>query len=225
MWQNAYEISSDDSWFLRKKLVDPLSRAQFNVGDIVVVCERKHVLLVDFYEGKCPNCHSLRTIPFTKNNVEHQTVNIRNAVPVITVSRQTPSTYQPQHPEYVRQFQPYQGYESEINYRRSGSNKSTMTALLLCFFLGGVGAHRFYCGKVGTGILYLLTSGFLGLGTLVDMFRISSGLFTDFGGQRLVPPTEGEFVTWILLAVKLLFWGIIAILFAWGAIAYILRIN
>lgn len=46
--------------------------------------------------------------------------------------------------------------------------KSKWVALLLCLFLGWLGAHRFYEGKVGTGILYLFTAGLFGIGWLVD---------------------------------------------------------
>lgn len=44
------------------------------------------------------------------------------------------------------------------------SRKSKTTALLLCIFLGGLGVHRFYVGKGGTGILYLFTAGLFGIG-------------------------------------------------------------
>lgn len=59
------------------------------------------------------------------------------------------------------------------------SRKSKTTALLLCIFLGGLGAHRFYVGKAGTGILYLLTGGFLGIGWIIDIIRIAVGSFRD----------------------------------------------
>lgn len=59
-------------------------------------------------------------------------------------------------------------------------------ALLLCIFLGGLGVHRFYVGKVGTGILYLFTGGLFGIGTLVDIIKIAIGKFTDKDGNTLV---------------------------------------
>lgn len=52
--------------------------------------------------------------------------------------------------------------------------KSSGMAYLLwcaCFF-GGCGIHRFYLGKYGTGILYLLTFGLFGIGQIIDLFRI-----------------------------------------------------
>ena len=46
--------------------------------------------------------------------------------------------------------------------------KNKWVAFLLCFFLGYLGAHKFYEGRVGAGILYLLTVGVFGIGWLVD---------------------------------------------------------
>ena len=50
--------------------------------------------------------------------------------------------------------------------------KNKWVALLLCFFLGFLGGHKFYEGKVGMGILYLFTMGLLGFGVLVDFIRL-----------------------------------------------------
>ena len=61
--------------------------------------------------------------------------------------------------------------------------KSFVTTLLLCIFLGGIGVHRFYVGKIGTGILYSLTLGLFGIGALVDLIMIIVGKFTTKDGQ------------------------------------------
>lgn len=65
------------------------------------------------------------------------------------------------------------------------NQKSWIAALLLCFFLGGLGVHRFYVGKVGTGILQLVTLGGLGLWTLIDFIMILIGKFGDKRGLAL----------------------------------------
>ena len=46
--------------------------------------------------------------------------------------------------------------------------KNKWVAFLLCLFLGGIGAHKFYEGKVGMGILYLFTAGLFGIGWFID---------------------------------------------------------
>ena len=46
--------------------------------------------------------------------------------------------------------------------------KNKWVAFLLCLFLGYFGAHKFYEGKAGMGILYLFTAGLFGVGWFVD---------------------------------------------------------
>jgi TM2 domain-containing membrane protein YozV len=52
--------------------------------------------------------------------------------------------------------------------------KSKGVAYLLWFFLGWLSAHRFYLGKIGSGILYLVTGQFFGIGWIIDGFTLGS---------------------------------------------------
>jgi TM2 domain-containing membrane protein YozV len=64
--------------------------------------------------------------------------------------------------------------------------KSWLVALLLCLFLGMLGAHRFYVGKVGTAIVQIITiGGFFGIWVLVDLVMILVGKFNDKEGHAL----------------------------------------
>ena len=65
------------------------------------------------------------------------------------------------------------------------SDKKMVTACLLCFFLGGLGIHRFYVGKAGTGILMILTLGGLGIWIIIDLVMILTGGFKDSEGKDL----------------------------------------
>ena len=62
------------------------------------------------------------------------------------------------------------------------SEKGFVPTLLLCILLGGLGIHRFYVGKIGTGILMLVTLGGLGIWVLVDLIMIAVGSFKDKQG-------------------------------------------
>ena len=64
--------------------------------------------------------------------------------------------------------------------------KDWLVTLLLAIFLGGLGVHRFYVGKIGTGVLQLLTLGGCGIWALVDIILIAMGKFTDSDGNPLV---------------------------------------
>ncbi|MEO8620434.1 MAG: TM2 domain-containing protein [bacterium] len=67
----------------------------------------------------------------------------------------------------------------------STTEKRILPAALLGFFLGVFGAHRFYVGKYGTGVLQLFTLGGLGIWALIDLIMIVCGEFKDAEGEKI----------------------------------------
>ena len=75
----------------------------------------------------------------------------------------------------------------DFEFEDDDSDRSFVAAILLCFFLGVLGVHRFYAGKIGTGILLLLTGGGLGVWWIVDFVLIAIGRFQDREGYYIRP--------------------------------------
>ena len=74
---------------------------------------------------------------------------------------------------------------SEMNERYryfDSSPKSRGALVILCVLFGYLGVHRFYSGKIGTGILWLFTGGMLGIGWFVDTILSVCGSFKDKDG-------------------------------------------
>jgi len=68
----------------------------------------------------------------------------------------------------------------------TATDKRILPLLLMCFFLGWLGVHRFYVGKIGTGIAIILTfGGFCGIWPLIDLIMIVTGNFTDSQGNKI----------------------------------------
>ena len=108
--------------------------------------------------------------------------------------------------------------------------KSYPVTLTLALILGFFGAHRFYAGKVGTGILFLLTVGFFGIGWIIDILTVAFGNFTDKSGQFIRPnknrskenmsefesaaepnetPAQKKVPTWVWIVAGVLVFGLI----------------
>lgn len=68
---------------------------------------------------------------------------------------------------------------------RIKSRRKIIPALLLCLVFGFFGTHRFYVGKVGTGIMQMLTLGGFGLWVLIDAIVLILGKFRDAEGAPL----------------------------------------
>lgn len=66
---------------------------------------------------------------------------------------------------------------------REKSDKDYLVTLLLSLFLGTLGMHRFYVGKIATGLLMMFTLGGIGIWALIDFIIVAVGGFTDKEGK------------------------------------------
>jgi TM2 domain-containing membrane protein YozV len=86
------------------------------------------------------------------------------------------------------------------------SEKSRLTTTLLAYFLGVIGVHRFYLGKVGTGILMIITLGGFGIWWLIDFIMAVAGSMKDKEGKpiKLWNPSGSEDQTALPMAAGIL---------------------
>jgi len=94
----------------------------------------------------------------------------------------------------------------------AGQQKSWIVTILLCHFLGYLGVHRFYTGRIISGIFQLLTFGGFGIWVLIDLIMIVTDNFKDSNERPLYhQPINGGSKSWTVTALLCMFlgsWGI-----------------
>lgn len=87
----------------------------------------------------------------------------------------------------VRQPVMYANSDNFSSYQRpvQHTDERWLTVLLLAIFLGELGVHRFYVGKIGTGILQLITLGGCGIWWLIDVIMVVTNNFSDDEGRKI----------------------------------------
>lgn len=138
--------------------------------------------------GVCPNCKESVEIPApaetaapaspSRKKIVVKKPTAKSAGPTSAKRRPAARTAAKSKPAPVASSAPAAA-------ENDGSEKSRTVACLLCFFLGGLSVHRFYVGKVGTGIAQILTLGGLGIWVWIDFIMILCGKFKDKQGQPL----------------------------------------
>lgn len=86
-------------------------------------------------------------------------------------------------------------------YANQTGNKEFLATWLLSLFLGGLGIDRFYLGKIGTGILKLVTVGGFGVWALIDLILVLTGSTRDKQGLRLANYDQYKKVAWIVTII------------------------
>lgn len=90
---------------------------------------------------------------------------------------------QPVQQNIIRPSQPVETiYYQQFTSVPMISPKNRVVDLLLCFFLGVLGAHKFYEGKIGLGVVYFFTAGIFGFGVLISFLSILFGNPLDSNG-------------------------------------------
>ncbi len=121
----------------------------------------------------------------------------------------------PPQPQWQPEWQAppqYTQYPGPAPMMAMATQKSWITTVLLCHFLGIFGVHRFYTGRIVSGIFQLLTFGGLGIWTLIDLITIITGDFTDQYNRPLIhPPVMGGSRNWTTTAFLCIFLGSLGI--------------
>jgi hypothetical protein len=133
--------------------------------------------------------------------------------------QQPPYPGQQSYPGQPYPGQPYPGqpYPNQGYYPGQADSPTITfsTLILLCWFLGGLGVHRFVTGKIVSGIIMLITLGGLGIWTFVDFILIFMEKFTDKNGV----PVKRDRLGTILGIVFFCFYGIIFLLVLFAIVA------
>jgi TM2 domain-containing membrane protein YozV len=94
--------------------------------------------------------------------------------------------WQPEWQAPPQSFPPqYSQYPGQVPVMAMEPQKSWLATVLLCQFLGTLGVHRFYTGRIVSGIFQLLTFGGFGIWTLIDLIMIYTDSFKDDMGLLL----------------------------------------
>lgn len=102
---------------------------------------------------------------------------------------------------------PYAAFDSDAAAR---SDRSFIATWLFAWLLGFLGVDRFYLGKVGTGILKLLTFGGLGIWWLIDLVFTLTGVQRDSEGRLLPDYEQHKAIAWIVTAAGVALWALTA---------------
>jgi TM2 domain-containing membrane protein YozV len=88
------------------------------------------------------------------------------------------------------------------------SQKSFVATWIFAWLLGYLAIDRFYLGKIGTGILKLITFGGFGLWYLIDLIMVLAGAQRDKSGLKLDGYDKYKGVAWIVTLIVFVLGGV-----------------
>lgn len=128
-----------------------------------------------------------KVVPIT-SEILKASDNSNSELAEVSLKRNVPQSVSVASSNYVpttKQLRKAKRLEKKLEKQRAtdGGSKSAVAAILLCFFVGIFGIHRFYMGYYGIGILQLITLGFFGIWTLIDFILLIVGELQPKNGQ------------------------------------------
>lgn len=125
-------------------------------------------------DGSCPACGA----PLEQGSCPYCGYEVPKETQHSTMEREDVNPQTVIHQDYEQNIV----YPNEQRYTTLCSPKSKAVTLITCILFGYCGLHRFYAGKIGTGIIWFLTAGCFGIGYIYDIITIAMGTFTDGAG-------------------------------------------
>lgn len=96
-------------------------------------------------------------------------------------------------------------YPTRLSSPAAGaSEKSFIATWLLSWLIGYLGVDRFYLGKIGTGVIKLLTLGGAGIWWLIDLILTLTGNATDARGAKVRPEGRQGLIAWLVTGAAVL---------------------
>src|SRR5439155_7477122 len=164
-----------------------------------------------------PNCQSQRLIQLERGRGTRIMDNFPTYDPREPQQQQQQAQWQaPQSHQWQPEWQApprpmppqYIPYPGQVPVMAMEPQKSWLATVLLCQFLGTLGVHRFYTGRIISGIFQLLTFGGFGIWVFIDLIMIVSGDFKDQYNRLLdQQPVIGGSRSWVTAAYLCMFLG------------------